>query len=839
MDIFMHVLDATLQGPALTWWNSKTATMGLETVNQMPWTETKQLMTAEFCPIEEVQRIENELWNLKVKEYNNVAYTQRFNEFALMCSRMVEPERVKVNAYIWGLTDNIKDEVTSSNSATLSEVMRMAHKLMDQKSDNSHQPLQNNQRQGNARAMVIAPTDVKLPLCERCFTRHVGPSTIKCHKCGKVGHKIRSFVDTRFCSMLDIDPIKIRASYEVELADGRVVSMDTILKGCTLNLVNHVFKIDLMPIELGMLDVIIGMDCLVKHDAVIVCGEKVVRMRGCILYQGSLAPSEMRELSEQLQELMEKGFIRPSSSPWGASGLFVKKKDGSFRMCIDYRELNELTVKNCYPLLRIDDLFDQLQDSVQFLGHLIDRIGVHVDPAKIEAIKSLLHQQHQQSAPILALRKGTKYFVVYCDASLKGYGAVLMQREKIIETLFEWNKVCGCYRSQEPTIYFDQKDLNLRKRRWIELLSDYDCEIRHHPGKGNVEADALSQKERDKPLHVRALMMTVHNDLPKQIHKAQEEATKRENVEAENLGRLIKPIFEFHLDVTRHFRNHVWLPRLSGLRDLVMPDTATCVSKCLTCAKVKVKHQKPSGLLQQPEILVWKWERITMDFKTNSIEKLTQIYLKEIVCRHGVPVSIISDRDSHFTSRFCRSLHEALGTNLDMSTAYHPQTDRQSKRTIQTLEDMLRALLRLHHMKLCMDGNVDHLYAGIKNRLLAAQSHQKSYADKRAKPLKFEVGVWYCSRPFKILARVGHVAYTLEFPKELKGIHSTFHVSNLKRCLAEGDVVVPVDEIQLDDKLHMTEEPVEVVDREVKRLKQSRIPIVKVRWNLQRGPKFT
>ncbi|GKF13118.1 putative reverse transcriptase domain-containing protein, partial [Tanacetum coccineum] len=193
----------------------------------------------------------------------------------------------------------------------------------------------------------------------------------------------RSFVDTRFSSMLNIKPVKIRASYEVELADGRVVSMNTILKGCTLNLVNHLFEIDLMPIELGTFDVIIGMDWLVKHDAVIVYGEKVVRIpygnkmlkvksdKGLPpprqvefqidLVPGAapiartpyrLAPSEMKELLVQLQELLEKGFICPSSSPWGAPMLFVKKKDGSFRMCIDYRKLNKLTVKNRYLLLR-------------------------------------------------------------------------------------------------------------------------------------------------------------------------------------------------------------------------------------------------------------------------------------------------------------------------------------------------------------------------------------------------------------------------------------------------------------------------------------------------------
>ncbi|GKE32943.1 putative reverse transcriptase domain-containing protein [Tanacetum coccineum] len=243
--------------------------------------------------------------------------------------------------------------------------------------------------------------------------------------------------------------------------------------------------------------------------------------------------------------------------------------------------------------------------------------------------------------------------------------------------------------------------------------------------------------------------------------------------------------------------------------------------------------------------------------KMDSMEKLTRLYLKEI---------------------------EALGTNLDMSTAYHPQTDGQSERTIQTLEDMLRACVIDfrsswdRHLPLVEFSYNNSYHASIKpvpfealygrkcrspikNRLLTARSRQKSYADRRTKPLEFEVGdmvllkvsSWKgavrfgkrgklsprCIGPFKILARVGHVAYTLELPEELKGIHSTFHVSNLKRCLAEGDIVVLMDEIQLDDKLHMIEEPVKVVDREVKRLKQSRIPIVKVRWSSQRGPEFT
>ncbi|GJU11031.1 putative reverse transcriptase domain-containing protein [Tanacetum coccineum] len=419
---------ATLQGPALTCWNSKIATMGLEA-------------------------------NLKVKEYDVVAYTQRFNELALMCPRMVEPERNAVVYMAHKLMDQklqAKDErILEGNKRKWESFQSGNSSCKGNHRDSSRQTLQNNQRQGNASSTISVG---RLGTSQGIVRRRVLPwvrtlilfglvmivvskviqGTDAQRKSSK--RKLeKSFVDTRFSSMLDINPVKIGASYEVELADGRVVSTNTVLKGCTLNLVNHIFEIDLMPIELGTFDVIIGIEWLVKHDVVIVCGEKVVRIphgnkilkvesdkgvsrlkviscikarkyieRGCHLFLAHvtekkskekrlkdvpiirdfpevflkdfpglppprqillgaptqllpfwqpgaapvarapyrLASSEMKELSVKLQELLEKRFIHPSLLPWGAPVLFVKKKDGSFRMCIDYHELNKLTIKN-------------------------------------------------------------------------------------------------------------------------------------------------------------------------------------------------------------------------------------------------------------------------------------------------------------------------------------------------------------------------------------------------------------------------------------------------------------------------------------------------------------
>ncbi|KAJ9535388.1 hypothetical protein OSB04_un001497 [Centaurea solstitialis] len=881
-----------------------------------------------------------------------------------------------------------------------------------------------------------------------------------------------------------------------------------------------------------------------------------------------LAPPEMQELSKQLEELLDKGFIRPSTSPWGAPILFVKKKDGSMRMCIDYRELNKLTVKNRYPLPRIDDLFDQLQGAawfskidlrsgyhqlkvreedvhktafrtryghfefivmpfgltnapaafmdlmnrvcrpmldrsvivfiddiliyskskeehvehlrevlevlrkeklyakfskcdfwlqeVQFLGHLVNREGIKVDPAKVEAVmkwetpktptevrsflglagyyrrfiqdfskiavpltrltrksERFVWGEEQEAAfdtlrrklceaPVLTLPEGVEDLTVYCDASYHGLGCVLMQRGRVIAyasrqlkthevnypthdlelaavvfALKLWRHYlygvrCTIYTDHKSLRYFmDQQNLNMRQRRWLEVVKDYDCEILYHPGKANVVADALSRKGSMLLLRVPCMRLTVSTSLIELIRQSQVEAIKADNQKRERIkgqvdqlatdsrglltrfGRVWVPAscearqtlldeahkskFSIHPGATKMYRDlrtDYWWPGMKR-------DVAKYVEKCLTCLRVKAEHQKPHGKLQPLEIPEWKWEHVTMDLVTglpktvrkhdaiwvvvdrltksahfiaireaSSSEVLADIYVREIVARHGVPVTVISDRDVRFTSRFWSKFHEELGTKLQFSTAFHPQTDGQSERTIRTLEDMLRACVldfggsweshlplvefsynNSFHASIGMPpyemlygrrcrtpicwGEVGQRELGsteivqrttesiqqIRERLKAAQSRQKSYADKRRSNLEFSVGdkvllkvspwkgvIRFRKRgklgprfigPFGIVARIGKVAYRLELPPELSQIHDTFHVSQLRKCLADESAFVPLEDIEVDERLNYAEKPVAVLERKIKTLRNKEIGIVKVQWEHRKGSEWT
>ncbi|KAL0536812.1 hypothetical protein IC582_025774 [Cucumis melo] len=896
-----------------------------------------------------------------------------------------------------------------------------------------------------------------------------------------------------------------------------------------------------------------------------------------------MAPAELKELKVQLQELLDKGFIRPSVSPWGAPVLFVKKKDGSMRLCIDYRELNKVTVKNRYPLPRIDDLFDQLQGAtvfskidlrsgyhqlrikdedvpktafrsryghyefivmsfgltnapavfmdlmnrvfreflntfvivfiddiliyskteaeheehlrmvlqtlrdnklyakfskcefwlkqVSFLGHVVSKAGVSVDPAKIEAVtgwtrpstvsevRSFLGlavyyrrfvenfsriatpltqltrkgapfvwskacedsfqnlKQKLVTAPVLTVPDGSGSFVIYSDASKKGLGCVLMQQGKVVAyasrqlksheqnypthdlelaavvfALKIWRHYLYGEKIQIFTdhkslkYFFTQKELNMRQRRWLELVKDYDCEILYHHGKANVVADALSRKvshsvaliTRQAPLHrdleragiavsVGALTMqlaqlTVQLTLRQRIIDAQSNdpylVEKRGLAEAgqtaefslssdggllferrlcvpsdsavktELLSEAHSSPFSMHPGSTKMYQD---LKRVYWWRNMKR-EVAEFVSKCLVCQQVKAPRQKPAGLLQPLSIPEWKWENVSMDFitglprtlrgftviwvvvdrltksahfvpgkSTYTASKWAQLYMSEIVRLHGVPVSIVSDRDARFTSKFWKGLQTAMGTRLDFSTAFHPQTDGQTERLNQVLEDMLRACAlefpgswdsHLHLMEfaynnsyqatigmapfealygkccrspVCWDEvgeqglmgpelvqSTNEAIQKIRSRMHTAQSRQKSYADVRRKDLEFEIGdkvflkvapmkgVLRFERrgklsprfvgPFEILERIGPVAYRLALPPSLSTVHDVFHVSRLRKYVPDPSHVVDYEPLEIDENLSYVEQPVEVLAREVKTLRNKEIPLVKVLW---------
>ncbi|GKE00629.1 putative reverse transcriptase domain-containing protein, partial [Tanacetum coccineum] len=512
------------------------------------------------------------------------------------------------------------------------------------------------------------------------------------------------------------------------------------------------------------------------------------------------------------------------------------------------------------------------------------------------------------SAPILALPEGSEDFVVYCDASIKGLGVVLMQREKVIAYASRQLKIheknytthdmelgavvfalklwrhylygtkCTVFTDHKSLHHIlDQKELNMRQRHWLELLSDYDCEICYHPGKANVVADALSRKEQE-PLRVRALVMTIGLGLPRQILEAQTEARKPENLKSEDVGGMLieasrepgklgKEKLEPRADETLCLNNKSWLPVYGDLRALIMHESHK--------SKYSV-HPGSNKMYQDMKKLYWwpnmkadiaTYDNITMDFvtklpkssngcdaiwvivdrltksahflpmrETDPIDKLARLYLKEVVTRHGIPVLIIYDHDPRFTSHFWRAYQKTMGIRLDMSTAYHSETDGQTVPFEALYGRKCRSLVcwaevgdaQLTGPELIHETTEKIMQ--IKQRIQAARDRQKSYADVGHKPLEFQVGD-------RVMLKVSLWKGVIRFGK--RGKLNPTYIGPFKKCLSDEPLAIPLDELHIDDKLYFVEEPVEIMDCEVKQLKQSRIPIIKVRWNSRRGSEFT
>nr|GEU85961.1 putative reverse transcriptase domain-containing protein [Tanacetum cinerariifolium] len=893
----------------------------------------------------------------------------------------------RVDKYIGGVPDTIHYSVKEAKPKTMQEAIEFATELMDKRirdavenkrkfkgtsGNNQNQP-QQNKRQNTGRAYAAGNSDRNMymrpkPLCSKCDYHHEGGNDNAQAWVYVVGNAEanpynvvagtfllnnryayilfdtsinRSFVSTTFSSQIDIAPIALDHQYNEEIADGRIIRLNTIIRDCTLNFLNHTFNIDLLPVELGSFDVIVGMDWLSKYDAVIACAEKLVCIpfgneiltirgegsnernesrlniisypkaqeymsKGCHVFLANitstkdedkskgkqledvpvvqefledfpedlpgipptrqvefridlvpgaapvarapyrLAPSEMKELANQLPELTDKGFIRPSSSPWGASILFVKKKDGSFWMCIDYQKLNKLMVKNCYPLPRIDDLFDQLQGSSVY-SKINLRLGYHQLRVREEDILKTTFRNRYGHYEFQVMPFGlTNARAVFMDLMNQVYKPYL---DKFVIVFID-----------DILIYSkDEKENEEHLKVILELL----------------------KKEKLKRRFYR-ILRCFNQGFMRCVDAKREEAIRELKLDP-------------RADGTQCLNGRSWLPCYGNLRTVIMheshkskysvhpssdkmyqdlkklywwpnmkADIATYVSKCLTCAKLPKSSQGYNTIWVIVDRLT-KSAIITPIRETDPMDKLARIYLKEVVTRHGIPVSIISDRDPRFTSNFWRSLQNVLGTKLDMSIAYHPKTDDQSERTIQTLEDMLRACEIkfgkgwVNHFPLVEFSYNNSYHASIK-----AAPFKTLYGRKCRSPICWtEVGeaqilgleliqetrvVHFGKRgklnpryvgPFKVLERVGDVAYKLDLPEEPSRVHNTFHVSNLKKCHADEPLAVPLDGLHMNDKLHFVEESVEIIDHEVKRLRRSYIPLVKIRSNSKRGPEFT
>nr|GEW06310.1 hypothetical protein [Tanacetum cinerariifolium] len=831
-------------------------TQGREAAVGMSCEDFKTLTKEEFCPSNEMQKLETELWNHAMVGAGHATYTDRFHELAsneakdhpkamelagTLTDEALRNGSIKKNPKKKGsrgepsknrnVRDDNKRTRTGNDFAITANPIRKEYTGTTPKCTtcNYHHPPETPCRTyfncncpgyfaKDCRVVPrnVNPINTRYPVARACYecggTNHIKSACPRLNQAQRPGETIRTkswllvgvrVVGTKGTRQEEghsyIEPSDLGFSYKIEIASGQLVEIDKVIRGCKLKIEGHEFDINLIHFGSESFDVITGMDWLSDHKAEIICHEKVVRIP---LLDGKVLRVLEDKPKEKIRQLMS-----------------VKAKDKKLEEIVAVRDIPKMRVhEDDIPKTAFRTRYGHFEFTVMHFGltntpatqeeHEV-YLGLVLELLKKE--KLFIDNFSKIAKPLTVLTQKSKTFdwgdkQENAFQTLKGLDYVLMQRGKVI-----------AYASRQLKIH--EKNYTTHDLELGAVV--FALKIWRHYFKANVMADALSRKARVKPKRVRAMNMNLQLSIKDRILAAQKEA------------------FDESAGLDRYW----WL----GMKK----DIVVYVSKCLTCLKVIVDRlTKSAYFLPMRE-----------DYK---MDRLARLYLNEIVARCGVSISIISDCDSQFTLRFWQLMQEALGTRLKISTTYHPQTDGQSERTIQTLEDMLKTCVLdfrgswdVHlslvdfHITIVVILETTEKISQIKDRLKAAHERQKSYVDKRRKPVEFSVGDYVLFkvspwkgvvrfgkkrklaprfiRPFEIIKKVGPVAYWLDLPEELNGVHDTFHMLNLKKCLADLTLQVPLDEIRIDAKLNFVEEPVEILEREFKKLKRSRITIVKVR----------
>nr|GEV21268.1 putative reverse transcriptase domain-containing protein [Tanacetum cinerariifolium] len=904
--------------------------------------DMKKKMTNKYYPRGEMKKLKSELWNLRVKSNDVGSYNQRFQELALLCVRMFPEEADKIKRYVGGFPDVIHESVVASRPKMMQEAIEMANELIDKRNNswaecqvenkrkvndtfrsNQSQQQQQNKRQNTDRAYTVGSGEKKSyegskPLCPKCNYHHDGPCALKCYKCKKVGHIARGcrgtsnfntvnnqrgngtgqkptcyecgtqghfrkdcpkfknnnrgtqggnatalakvcalgragtnpdsnvvtgtfllnnhyasilfdtganriFVSTVFSSQIAITSTALDHYYDIELADGRIIRLNSILRGCTLNFLNHPFNIDLMPVELGSFDAIIGMDWLEKYHAVIVCVEKIVRItwrNEILIFHGDRSDRGNETRLNIISGAKMQRYIQ--------KGCHVSLTH------ITTKEMEDKSKKKRLEDVPIDDLFDQHQGSSVYskidLRSGYHQLRVREQDVPKTALKTWYGHYEFQVMPF-GLTNAPAVFMDLMNRVCKPYldkfvivfiDDILIYSKDEKEHKEHLKAIMELLKKEELYAKFSKCEFWIRKVQFLGHVIDSQgihvdpakidedfvvyCDA-SHKGLGAV----LMQREKTE---VRKPKNIKNEDVRGMLVENSKDPEKLRTEKTVIMHESHKSKYSVHSGSDKMYQDMkrlYWLPNMKT-------DIATYVSKCLTCAMVKAEHQRPSGLL-------------------------------------------------------------ALGTSLDMSTAYHLKTEGQSERTIQTLEDMLRACVIdfgkgwVNHLSLVEFSYNNSYHASIKavpfevlygqkcrspicwteveeaqllgpeliqettekiiqikQRMQAACDRQKIYADLKRKLMEFEIRD-------RVILKVSPWKGVVRFGK--RGKLNPRYVGPFKKCHADEPLAVPLDGLHVDDKLHFVEEPIEIVDQEIKQLNRSRIPLIKVQWNSKQGLEFT